>query len=76
MEKAGYRQWETEQNGMQVILEFPERSAEEENIKNEVRQILSSLLCDTYTLPEHVRQKEASNENKQKTCENPAACQF
>ena len=76
MEKAKYKQWETEQNGMQVILEFPERSEEEENTRNEVRQILSGLLHDTYTLPEHVKQKEASNENKQKTCENPAACQF
>ena len=64
MEKAEYKQWETEQNGMQVILEFPERSEEEENIKNEVRQILSGLLCDTYTLPEHVKQKEAENGNK------------
>lgn len=76
MKKADYRQWEAEQNGIQIILEFPERSEEEENIIKEVRQILSGLLRDTCTLPEHFEEKEAENGNGQKTCENPAACQL
>ena len=76
MKKADYRQWKTEQNGMQVILEFPERSEEEANIRDEVRQILSCLLKDYCTLPEHFEEKEAVIGNEQKTSENPAACQF
>lgn len=64
MKKADYSQWETGQNGMQVILEFPERSEEEESITSEVRQILVSLLHDHCTLPEHFGEGGEKIENE------------
>lgn len=41
--KEGCRQIELEQQGMKVILEFPERS-EHENVTQEVKRILSEVL--------------------------------
>ena len=59
MEKAAYRQFETEQNGMQILLEFPEKTEDTARIKKEVRQILSCLF------QEHFAKKgEYSVENK------------
>ena len=44
MKNKEYRQFEMEQNGMQIILEFPRKSKEEESIRKEVREILSDIL--------------------------------
>lgn len=44
MNKDGYKQFEMQQNNMQVILEFPERSINEERIKNDVKIILANIL--------------------------------
>ena len=39
-------QSETMQNSIQVILEFPEKSNDEEYIKHEIKQILSNILFE------------------------------
>ncbi len=39
-----YIQYETMQDGMKVILEVPEESAEDEKAKQEVRKILTNVL--------------------------------
>ncbi len=50
MEQEGWKRLERKQNGMQVILEFPgkpekeEDLKKEENIKREVKGILSIIL--------------------------------
>lgn len=38
------RQIKMEQNDMQVILKFPKKSKNDENIKREVKDILSNIL--------------------------------
>lgn len=44
MNKDGYKQFEMQQNNMQVILEFPEKSINGERIENDVKIILSNIL--------------------------------
>ena len=44
MEQEGCKRLELKQNGMQVILEFPRNSEQEEKIKREVKEILSGIL--------------------------------
>ena len=39
-------QSETMQNSIQLILEFPEKSNDEEYIKHEIKQILSNILLE------------------------------
>lgn len=48
MKQQDYKYLELKQNGMQVILEFTGKSENEENIKREVKEILS------YVLQEHL----------------------
>ena len=44
MKQEGCKRLELKQNGMQVILEFPRNSEQEEKIKREVKEILSGIL--------------------------------
>lgn len=44
MNKDGYKQFEMQQNNMQVILEFPEKAINKERIENDVTIILSNIL--------------------------------
>ncbi len=44
MDQEGCKRMEREQNGIQLILEFPEGLEEEETIKKEVKDILTGLL--------------------------------
>lgn len=45
MKEEDYRKVEIEQNNMQIILNFPKKSKDEEDsIKKEVKQILSDML--------------------------------
>ena len=41
-----YRKCEITQEEMQVILEIPEQSGEDEIVKQEVQKILTVALCD------------------------------
>lgn len=61
MKQEDCKRLERKQNGMQVILEFPRKSEKEENIKREVKGILSIIL------QEHLiknREKEVMHERK------------
>ena len=49
MKQEDYKRLETEQNGMQVMLEFPRESKNEERIKREVKEILSYVLQEHFT---------------------------
>lgn len=45
MKEEDYRKVKIEREGMQMILKFPKKSNDEEdNIKKEVKQILSNML--------------------------------
>lgn len=44
MKEEDCRQIQTAQNNMQVILKFPKKPYNEENIKKEVKEILSGIL--------------------------------
>lgn len=44
MKEEDYRQMETVQNNMQVILKFPQKPYKEEHIKGEVKEILAGIL--------------------------------
>lgn len=49
MRQDDCKRLELEQNGMQVVLEFPTESENEENIKREVKEILSHILQEYLT---------------------------
>lgn len=49
MKQEEYRRSELEQNGMQVLLEFPKESEHDDNIKKEVREILAHILQEYLT---------------------------
>lgn len=44
MKEDSYKQFEMQQNNMQVILEFPEKSINEKHIENDVKIILANIL--------------------------------
>lgn len=50
MEKNDYRQYETKQNDMKLIMEFNKKSNNESGfIKEEIREILSNVLQEYLT---------------------------
>lgn len=48
MKQEEYQRLELEQNGMQVVLEFPTESGNDEKIKREVKEILSHILQEYF----------------------------
>lgn len=61
MKQEDCKRLERKQNGMQVILEFPRKSEKEENIKREVKGVLSIILQE-YLVKNG--EKEAVHERK------------
>ncbi len=59
MKQEDCRRLERKQNGMQVILEFPRKSEREEEIKREVKGILSAILQEDLIKN---REKETAHE--------------
>lgn len=49
MKQEDCKRLEISQNGIQVILEFPKEAKNEENIKREVKEILSGILQEHLT---------------------------
>ncbi len=49
MKHTAYSQVETKKNGFQVILNFPEKSGDEDVIHEEVKQVLSNLLQEQFS---------------------------
>ncbi|MEY8234744.1 hypothetical protein AALA36_03330 [Lachnospiraceae bacterium 66-29] len=49
MKQEKYQRLELEQNGMQVVLEFPTESGNDEKIKKEVKEILFHVLQEYFT---------------------------
>lgn len=49
MKQEDCKRLELSQNGIQVILEFPKETKNEENIKREVKEILSGILQEHLT---------------------------
>lgn len=49
MRQDDCRRLELEQNGMQVVLEFPTESGNDEKIKREVKEVLSHILQEYLT---------------------------
>lgn len=49
MKQEECKRLKLKRNNMQVILEFPKKSEHEENIKKEVKEILSHILQDYLT---------------------------
>lgn len=48
MKQEKYQRLELEQNGRQVVLEFPKESGNDEKIKREVKEILSHILQEYF----------------------------
>ncbi len=49
MKQEKYQRLELEQNSMQVVLEFPTESGNDEKIKREVKEILFHILQEYFT---------------------------